>query len=100
MPQDATDRDEASRVAASVYGGMSYEQAYREALRLIGRDGWFSAWDRLGELRSIMVRHINSGTAPLDEVRSSAATSTSPTSSSGGPFILIDHSDGGPSTAA
>ncbi len=36
------------------YSGMSYEQASREATRLIEERGWFWAWDRLCELRRIM----------------------------------------------
>ena len=35
------------------YSGMSYEQASREAGRLIER-GWFQNWERLAALREIM----------------------------------------------
>lgn len=42
------------------YCGMSYEQASREATRLIAQVGWFQAWDRLVALRQIMLHeHIN-----------------------------------------
>lgn len=40
------------------YGGMSYEQASREAARLIARRGWFGSWERLEVLREIMQRHL------------------------------------------
>lgn len=36
------------------YSGMSYEQASREADRLIKTYGWFSAFNRLKELHMIM----------------------------------------------
>jgi hypothetical protein len=39
------------------YSGMSYEQASREAARLIKARGWFQEWDRLAVLREIMIRH-------------------------------------------
>ncbi len=39
------------------YSGMSYEQASREAMRLIETRGWFLAWDRLAALREIMLGH-------------------------------------------
>jgi hypothetical protein len=39
------------------YGGMSYEQASREAERLITTKGWFQSWERLEALRTIMQRH-------------------------------------------
>ncbi len=39
------------------YLGMSYEQASREAERLL-RLGWFKSFDRLIELRSIMQREL------------------------------------------
>lgn len=39
------------------YSGMSYEQASREAARLIERKGWFQSFDRLSALREIMLRH-------------------------------------------
>jgi len=37
------------------YSGMSYEDASREAARLIARDGWFKNWERLVALREIML---------------------------------------------
>jgi len=40
------------------YSGMSYEQASREAERLINK-GWFQNFDRLCVLREIMLRHKN-----------------------------------------
>jgi hypothetical protein len=40
------------------YAGMSYEQASREAARLIASHGWFSSFDRLAVLREIMVREL------------------------------------------
>lgn len=36
------------------YSGMSYEQASREAARLLARDGWFRSFDRLSALYEIM----------------------------------------------
>jgi hypothetical protein len=36
------------------YSGMSYEQASREAARLIERHGWYQSFDRLAALREIM----------------------------------------------
>lgn len=36
------------------YRGMSYEQASREAERLIERHGWYQSFDRLTALREIM----------------------------------------------
>jgi hypothetical protein len=38
------------------YAGMSYEQASREAERLVQRKGWFQSFDRLTALREIMQR--------------------------------------------
>jgi hypothetical protein len=38
------------------YLGMSYEQASREAQRVIQSQGWFRAFDRLTELKQIMDR--------------------------------------------
>lgn len=38
------------------YSGMSYEQASREAQRLIEKDGWYRNFDRLATLRAIMQR--------------------------------------------
>ncbi len=35
---------------------MSYEQASREAQRLIEKDGWYRNFDRLATLRAIMQR--------------------------------------------
>lgn len=40
------------------YGGMSYEQASREAARLIAFHGWFRSMERLSELHGIMERHL------------------------------------------
>ena len=37
---------------------MSYEQASREAERLIKTRGWFANFDRLVVLREIMARHL------------------------------------------
>jgi hypothetical protein len=36
------------------YRGFSYEQASREAERLINKDGWFQSFERLIVLRKIM----------------------------------------------
>jgi hypothetical protein len=36
------------------YSGMSYEQASREAARVLERYGWYRGWERLVALRSIM----------------------------------------------
>ena len=38
------------------YSGMTYEQASREAERLIERDGWYRSFARLVVLRGIMQR--------------------------------------------
>ena len=38
------------------YAGMSYEQASREAARLIERSGWYASLDRLIVLKDIMDR--------------------------------------------
>lgn len=38
------------------YSGMSYEQASREASRLIERNGWYQRFERLAALREIMQR--------------------------------------------
>lgn len=38
------------------YKGMGYQQASREAMRLIARKGWFQSWERLAALREIMLR--------------------------------------------
>jgi hypothetical protein len=38
---------------------MSYEQASREAERLIARQGWFQSFDRLAALREIMRRELD-----------------------------------------
>jgi hypothetical protein len=38
------------------YSGMSYEQASREAERVIARWGWFRGFERLAALRQIMQR--------------------------------------------
>ena len=38
------------------YAGMSYEQASREAARLIQMEGWFKSWEKLVVLYAIM-RH-------------------------------------------
>jgi hypothetical protein len=40
------------------YCGMNYEQASREAERLINKDGWYKSFDRLGRLRVIMELHL------------------------------------------
>lgn len=40
------------------YSGMSYEQASREAARLIETPGWFRSFERLTALREIMEHHI------------------------------------------
>lgn len=40
------------------YAGMSYEQASREAERLV-KLGWFQNFDRLNTLRQIMLRGIS-----------------------------------------
>lgn len=37
------------------YAGMSYEQASREADRLIKRYGWFRYFERLEQLRKILL---------------------------------------------
>lgn len=37
------------------YSGMTYQQASREAKRLIDAGGWVLAWPRLEELRRIMM---------------------------------------------
>jgi hypothetical protein len=47
------------------YMGMSYEQASREAERLINLHGWFAAWERLAELRTIMQMHMQNGNAAV-----------------------------------
>lgn len=36
------------------YSGMTYEQASREAERILQRDGWYRSMDRLIVLRRIM----------------------------------------------
>ena len=41
------------------YSGMSYQQASREAARLIERLGWFLSFDRLTELHAIMDGHLD-----------------------------------------
>lgn len=43
---------------SELYRGMSYEQASREAARLIERDGWFKNFDALAALRSVMLRDM------------------------------------------
>lgn len=45
------------------YAGMSYEQASREAERIINRLGWFRAFDRLSALRDIMRRALDAACA-------------------------------------
>jgi hypothetical protein len=40
------------------YAGMSYEQASREAQRLIERFGWYKSFDRLTALKRIMDRGV------------------------------------------
>ena len=42
------------------YAGMSYQQASREAERLIAsRGGWYLNFDRLTELRGVMGHHLD-----------------------------------------
>lgn len=43
------------------YSGMSYEQASREAERLVAQ-GWFKNFDRLMLLHEIMSRELEAGT--------------------------------------
>lgn len=38
------------------YSGMNYEQASREAERLIKQDGWYKSFHRLSRLHEIMGR--------------------------------------------
>ncbi len=38
------------------YAGMSYEQASREAEKVIQRYGWYQGFERLEVLREIMTR--------------------------------------------
>lgn len=40
------------------YAGMSYEQASREADRVLARYGWYQGWDRLVALRTIMASFV------------------------------------------
>lgn len=39
------------------YAGMSYEQASREADRVLEREGWFGGFLRLESLRALMHQH-------------------------------------------
>lgn len=45
------------------YRGLSYEQASREATRLIERHGWFQSFERLVALRGIMLQEYARGHA-------------------------------------
>lgn len=49
------------------YAGMSYEQASREAARLIDREGWFRGFEKLAELHTIMVRELRAQGSGNDE---------------------------------
>lgn len=42
----------------STYAGMNYEQASREAERVLERYGWYIGWERLSELRTIMMGFV------------------------------------------
>jgi len=42
---------------------MSYEQASREAARLLERPGWYVSFDRLTELHAIISRHVEEALA-------------------------------------
>lgn len=50
------------------YRSMSFEQASREASRLIERDGWFAAFNRLAVLRDVMRGASNAAVADPDIV--------------------------------
>ena len=46
------------------YGGMTCEEASREASHIIKRDGWYCAFPRLAALREIMKRTAKAEAAP------------------------------------
>lgn len=63
MPVTISELREVTERSHFGYRGMSYEQASREATRLIERHGWFQSFGRLAALREIMVREYARGHA-------------------------------------